>query len=227
MNIQLGSVTIGDDSPCCIIAECCNNHMGDLATALEMATQAKRCGADIVKFQHHLPSDPRRYKYSLTVDEHRRAREHCDEIGIQWLCTPFGEKAVDDIADFSDGFKIGSAQSGDSQGIMRTHEIGKPLIYTLSEVYLTCSLLPIVCLVKDDLKELQRIADREEIIGFSDHSPNNYTAFAAVALGAKVIEKHVILDKSQVCADQYVSIDFNQLHDLVEGVRIIERNMND
>jgi N-acetylneuraminate synthase len=60
------------------------------------------------------------------------------------------------------------------------------------------------------------------LIGHSDHSPDLFTSFAAVTLGARIIEKHVILDKRQPGPDQSVSIDFFDLAKLVEGVRKIE-----
>ena len=62
-------------------------------------------------------------------------------------------------------------------------------------------------------------------IGHSDHTPDLYTSFAAVALGAKIIEKHVILDKKMPGPDQSVSIDFHDLSNLVDGIRKIELSM--
>jgi N-acetylneuraminate synthase len=59
-------------------------------------------------------------------------------------------------------------------------------------------------------------------IGHSDHTPDLFTTFAAVAIGAKIVEKHVILDKKMPGPDQSVSIDFNDLHKLVDGIRKIE-----
>jgi N-acetylneuraminate synthase len=50
-----------------------------------------------------------------------------------------------------------------------------------------------------------------------------YTCFAAVALGARIIEKHIILDKLQPGPDQAVSIDMHDLHDLVDGIRKVEK----
>ena len=57
------------------------------------------------------------------------------------------------------------------------------------------------------------------VIGHSDHTPDLYTCYAAVALGASILEKHVILNKMTPGPDQKVSIDFQELHQLVEGSR--------
>ena len=55
------------------------------------------------------------------------------------------------------------------------------------------------------------------VIGHSDHTPDLYTCYAAVAYGACIIEKHVILNKTTPGPDQKVSIDFMELHNLVDG----------
>ena len=65
------------------------------------------------------------------------------------------------------------------------------------------------------------------VIGHSDHTPDVATSFAAVTLGACLVEKHVILDKRQPGPDQSVSIDFRDLATLVDGVRKIEAALGD
>ena len=49
--------TILDASPAFIIAEACDNHLGNLDTAKKMARESKKAGADAVKYQHHLPDE--------------------------------------------------------------------------------------------------------------------------------------------------------------------------
>ena len=61
------------------------------------------------------------------------------------------------------------------------------------------------------------------IIGHSDHTPDIYTSVGAVAMGAKLIEKHFILDKSQPGPDQKVSINPDELGALVQGIRNVEQ----
>ena len=58
-----------------------------------------------------------------------------------------------------------------------------------------------------------------------DHTADNYISYAAVTLGAKIIEKHVTRQKDPG-PDQSVSIDFNDLHHLVDGIKKIELSMN-
>ena len=55
--LQIGKKKIGNGYPVYIIAEGCDNHMGDVEVAKEMCRQAKLAGADCIKFQHHLPDE--------------------------------------------------------------------------------------------------------------------------------------------------------------------------
>jgi sialic acid synthase SpsE len=59
--------------------------------------------------------------------------------------------------------------------------------------------------------------------GFSDHSIGNWCCFAAVALGAQVIEKHLCLDKAAAGPDIACSCDPLELRELVQGIRALEQ----
>jgi N-acetylneuraminate synthase/N,N'-diacetyllegionaminate synthase len=60
-------------------------------------------------------------------------------------------------------------------------------------------------------------------IGYSDHVPNNYACYAAVALGAEVIEKHFTLDKNMEGPDHSCSLEPTEFKELIEGVRNVEK----
>lgn len=102
---------------------------GNLETAKEMARQAKVCGADAIKFQHHLPDEEMlregvpmsahfnlplyefRQRYALKLEQHAELIRYCREIGIIYLCTPFSRKAAEEIHGLGVGaFKIGSGE---------------------------------------------------------------------------------------------------------------------
>ena len=59
----------------------------------------------------------------------------------------------------------------------------------------------------------------------SDHTENNYTSYGAIALGASIIEKHYVDTKKRKGPDVSSSITINELNQLVDGVRFIEKTM--
>lgn len=265
-SFSINNKNIGEDAKCYVIAEGCDNHMGNLAVAKEMALQAKLAGADCIKFQHHLPDeemlkdvpmssnfDIPLYDFlklhALTLDQHIELKNYCDSIGITYLCTPFSYKAACELeeAGIAYAFKIGSGEMTDIPSLKRIAAFGKPMIIstgmcTLEEIDRTYNALkdldaPLAftnCLseyppVYSDLNlgVITKMQNRypDVVIGHSDHTPDLYSCFAAVALGAKIIEKHVILNKLTPGPDQSVSIDFNDLHNLVDGVRKVEMGL--
>lgn len=254
---------IGPGQPCYIIAEGCDNHLGDVAAAMEMCRQAKLAGADAIKFQHHLPDEEMLpdaptsdnfdiplyeflKRHALTLQDHASLMAWCRDIGIQYLCTPFSYRAAEEMVGIGlDSIKIGSGEMTDVPSLVRMAKTFRlPMIVstgmsTYDEIDRTSDALratgvPLALMycvseyppIYEDMNlgNIPRMAERypHAVIGHSDHTPDLYTSFAAVTLGACILEKHVILDKRQPGPDQAVSIDFRDLAQLVDGVRRIE-----
>lgn len=264
--IIINNTKIGNSYAPYIIAEACDNHMGDLSVAKRMALQAKLAGANCVKYQHHLPDeemlpdvpmsanfDIPLYEFlklhALRLEDHVELKKYCDEIGITYLCTPFSYKAACELeeAGLAYAFKIGSGEMTDIPSLKRIAEFGKPMIIssgmcTLEELDRTynalkgtgVSLAFTNCLseyppIYEDvnlgvLKQMQQRYP-DVVIGHSDHTPDLYTCYAAVAFGACIIEKHVILNKMISGPDQTVSIDFMELHSLVDGCQKVYKSI--
>ena len=259
---------VGEDYPAFIIAEGGDAHLGSMDLAKEMIRLAKLAGSDAIKFQHHLPyeemlrdtptSDNMEeplydflIKNALTIGQHIELKNYCDEIGIQYMCTPFSYKAAVELNDAGilDVIKIGSGEMTDIPSLLRMAKFNKPMIVstgmcTFEEIDETYSALIDAgvelaltnCVseyppVYDDinLHVINRMQDRygAAIIGHSDHTPTLYTCFGAIMLGARIIEKHVIVSKLTPGPDQSVSIDFNELRQLVDGIRILEAASGD
>lgn len=262
--MKIGNFEVGRAKSAFVIAEACDNHMGRLSVAKEMALRAKLANANAVKFQHHIPREemlpdvPKSGNFStplfeflerfaLSIDDHRELKAYCDEIGICYLCTPFSLAAALEIADMVPAFKIGSGEMTDTPFIEKIVELGKPIIVSTGmssyeEIDRTYNILSrsgvdfalMNCVseyppVYEDMNlgVITEMRNRypDAVIGHSDHAPDLYTSFAAVTLGASILEKHVILDKRVEGPDQSVSIDFNELAALVDGVRKIYASM--
>ena len=144
--INIGDRKIGDNNPVYIIAEGCDNHMGDLDTAMQMCKMAKLAGADCIKFQHHLPDEEMLKEtpmssnmeiplydflklHALSLDQHVKLMDYCNEIGIDYLCTPFSLKAAYELNEIGvKAFKIGSGEMTDIPTIKAISKLGKPMI---------------------------------------------------------------------------------------------------
>ncbi len=260
--MTINNVTFGEGCKTFIIAEGCDNHMGNMEAAREMCRQAKLAGADCIKFQHHLPEEemlrdvPMSSNFdiplfdflklhALTLDQHVELMRYCKEIGILYLCTPFSLKAAYELNEIGvSAFKIGSGEMTDIPTLQKIAKLGKPMIVstgmsTMEEIKKTYDVLAksdiefafTNCLSEYppkyedvNLNVIGRMKKEfpKAVIGHSDHTPDLYTCYAAVALGANIIEKHVILNKQTQGPDQTVSIDFEDLYRLVDGIRKIE-----
>lgn len=129
MFIKIKEKKIGFNYPPYIIAEACINHEGKINLAKEMVYQAKKNGADCVKFQYHILDDemlrkaPKSSNFkedlyttlkktNLTLKEHIYLKKFCKKNKIHYLCTPFSKKSVDVLKkDIKvDFFKTGSGE---------------------------------------------------------------------------------------------------------------------
>lgn len=171
------------------------------------------------------------------------AREH----DIDFISTPYSlEDAIllDRIG--VDTFKISSAQLVEHDLLTNIGALGKRMIIstgmaTMSEVF---DAVEVLKKVNDDIVVLQCTTNYPSLIedanilamksikeacqvrvGYSDHVPNNYACYAAVALGAEVIEKHFTLDKTLSGPDHSSSLNPVELKELVLGIRNIEKSL--
>ena len=185
---------------------------------------------------------------ALSIEEHSVLKDYCLEVGIDYLCTPFSLKAAEELLTIDvKAFKIGSGEMTDTPTVSRIADMGLPMIVstgmsTLEEIDRTYELLVekgvdfvlMNCtseyppIYEDiNLGVISKMIERypKANIGHSDHTGDLITSYGAVALGAKIIEKHIILDKSSIGPDQKVSIDLNELKEMVNEIRNLEKAM--
>ena len=131
-----------------LIAEACENHFGKLSNAKKMIREAKKSGADYVKFQHHIPEEemlkkvPKSKNFnislynflkknSLKIYDHEILKNYCKVIGIKYLCPPFCLKAAHELNEIGvDMFKIGSGEFTDLPFINGVLKLKKPVIFS-------------------------------------------------------------------------------------------------
>ena len=126
-----------------IIAEACDNHFGSIEKAKKMIELAKLAGADVIKFQHHLPDEemlpdvPKSENFNeslyeflkknaLKIEDHRNLKKFCEKVGIIYLCTPFSYQAAKELMSLNVcGFKIGSGELSDHPSIKKISDFKK------------------------------------------------------------------------------------------------------
>ncbi|WP_297107198.1 N-acetylneuraminate synthase family protein [uncultured Devosia sp.] len=180
----------------------------------------------------------------LTASEEAQVKDYCAEKGIIYLSTPFSREAADRLNEFGVGaFKIGSGECNNHPLLNHVAAMGKPMIVStgmndIQSVRKTVAILenhrvPYALLhctsmypTPYDQVRLNAITDLQQAfpgipIGSSDHSMGIWTALGAVALGACILEKHFTISRSWPGPDTGISIEPDELADLVQGSRAV------
>jgi len=244
------------------------NHNGSLDLALRLADAAKASGADAVKFQtfradliatrsaHKAPYQERTTAHAesqfemlqrLELDAlaHKRLIEHCRQIGIQFLSSPFDAQSADLLATMNVSlYKVPSGEITNLPFLKHLARKGRPLILstgmsTLGEVEEAVNVLKAAgaskltllhCVTEYpapyaevNLRAMHTLKSAFGLpVGYSDHTPGIDIAIAAVALGAEVIEKHLTLDRSLPGPDHAASLEPSELQQMVVAIRHVE-----
>lgn len=183
-------------------------------------------------------------KVELTVAQHRALREYCLDQGVTYICTPWDEPSVDVLATFDvPALKIASADLCNPYLIKKAASLGKPLILStgmsfeheiiraiaqLNELAIPFALLHCNSTYPAPEADIQlcymtRLAQLHDVIGYSGHERGTAITIAAVALGAKIIERHITLDRNMEGPDHLASLEPEDFRNLVEGIRQVEK----
>ncbi|MGB5793495.1 pseudaminic acid synthase [Poseidonibacter sp.] len=177
---------------------------------------------------------------------HEKLFMYAREIGIDIFSSPFDKTAVDFLEKFNpSAYKIASFEITDYELIQYVASKGKPIIIstgiaTIEEIQdvvdicrdqgnnniilLKCTSQYPAPLEEANLNMIPNLASTFNVIsGFSDHTMGSTAPVVAVTLGAQVIEKHFILDKSIGGADADFSMDKKEFLDMVTAIRDVEK----
>tara|TARA_B110000196_G_C21129822_1_gene657862 strand:+ start:999 stop:2006 length:1008 start_codon:yes stop_codon:yes gene_type:complete len=252
-----------------VIAEAGANHNRIQSQAFELIDIATTSGANAVKFQTY-SSDTLYSKYTpdfagytniskLIKDiELPRAwqkdlKSYCDDKGIEFMSTPFDEKAVDELYDLGvKRFKIAGFECTDPRLVKYVSSTKLPLIISVGigtnlsmmeeikswilEVnnkpditFLHCNNAYPTPFKDINLRQMVNMInlDLEYVkIGLSDHTEGILIPPIAVAMGAKVIEKHYTINRSLPGPDHPFAIEPDELVNMVKNIRTTETTLN-
>ena len=173
---------------------------------------------------------------------HQPLFEYAKKVGITIFSSPFDNTAVDLLEDLNTpAYKIASFEAVDLPLIKYVAQTGKPMIISTGmadeeeiqeAIEATreggCKELAILHCVSSypapaedyNLRTLTDMRERFGLVtGLSDHTIDNTTAIASVALGASIIEKHVTLDRNGCSPDDSFSLESEELTSLCIGAR--------
>jgi N-acetylneuraminate synthase/N,N'-diacetyllegionaminate synthase len=184
----------------------------------------------------------------LSYTDFRDLRDYCHRQGVLFLSTPFEEESADFLDELAVPlFKVPSGELTNLPFLVHLARKGRPLIVstgmaTLGEVAVALDCIrrhgnpPVVLLqcvsnypaapANVNLRAMETMAHAFHVpVGYSDHTLGCEVAFAAVALGASVIEKHFTLDRNLPGPDHQASLEPGQLAELVRGIRTVESSL--
>ena len=244
-----------------IIAEAGANHNRNFNQALALIDVAVESGASACKFQTYSSEtlyskntpDFAGYKninqlikdIELPREWQKDLKQYCDEKGIEFMSTPFDEKAVDELVALGvKRLKISGFEATDFRFIEMVASAKLPLVISLGigfEMNYLGKIFEIADKYGNDLtlmhcnnayptpmqdaglKTVQSLALSSRYkTGFSDHTMSTLTPALAVAMGATVIEKHFTLSRHLPGPDHPFALEPNQLKEMVKLIKQAE-----
>lgn len=189
-------------------------------------------------------------KLELSYENFRLVKEHCDRIGIQFLSTADETESLEFLCELGMPFiKLGSGEITNIPYLRYCAKKNMPLIIStgmcnLSDVAVAYDILTEAgasditvlhcttnypCPMDEvNLNAMNTIKEALKCkVGYSDHTMGVEVPVAAVAMGAKIIEKHFTLDRNMEGPDHKASLEPYELKDMVLKIRNIEMALGD
>ena len=246
-----------------IIVEIGQAHDGSLGTLHSYIDAVSKTGVDAIKFQTHIadaessPQEPFRVNFSyedktrfdywkrmeFTFEQWIEIKKHCDEVGLEFISSPFSIAAVDLLEKLDvKKYKIGSGEVTNYLMLDKIAKTGKDIILSsgmsnfneLDDVFKFLStynnkISVLQCTTQYPtnpenlgLNVITELKNRYKVpVGLSDHSGKIYPSIAATTLGAEILEFHAVFDRRQFGPDSKSSLEIDEILTLVEGVSYI------
>ncbi len=184
---------------------------------------------------------------ALSMDWTEALKDACDDAGIDYFTAPYDKALLAALSPYVCAWKLGSGDITWLEQIERLAADGKPLLiatgaasmnevrqamgaatkHTGDIVLMQCNTNYTASLENFKYIELNVLktyaaAYPDVVLGLSDHTPGHATVLGAVALGARVIEKHFTDDLTRIGPDHKFSLDPGTWRDMVDRTRELE-----
>ncbi|XP_054460512.1 sialic acid synthase-like [Anoplopoma fimbria] len=180
-------------------------------------------------------------------EQYRELQKYAEEVGIFFTASGMDEMAVEFLNELNvPFFKVASLDANNFHYLEKTAKKGRPMVVssgmqsmeTMRQVYKTVkehnqNFTILQCtsaypLEPEDVNLRVLTEYQKEFpdipIGYSGHESGISISVAAVALGAKVLERHVTLDKTWKGNDHSASLVPSELAELIRSIRLVERS---
>ena len=178
--------------------------------------------------------------------------EHCTSVGIEFMSAPYDLEAVAHLDPYVHAFKVGSGDVNWLEELDAIAALGKPVLIAtgaasledveraidlllgakLDVVLMQCNTNYTGSMENAEYVNLRVLTQYARMypsvtLGLSDHTPGNVTVLGAVALGARVVEKHFTDDTSRIGPDHGFSMDPTTWREMVDATRLLEAALGD
>ena len=212
-------------------------HIAEAESSIYEPFRVKFSKEDNTRFDYW-----KRMEFSL--EQWKEIKKHCDYVGLDFICSPFSNLAVDWLEEIGvQTYKIGSGEVNNLLLLEKICATGKPIIISsgmssFDELDKTVDFLKnksvdfsiLQCTTayptkpeQYGLNVINELKKRYNVsVGFSDHSAKVSTGIAAVALGAEILEFHVVFHREIFGPDAIASLTIEETKQLVESVNDIQ-----
>ena len=190
---------------------------------------------------------------SINFEWTKQLKKECKKYKIDFLTSPYDFDYVDRVEKYICAYKIGSGDITWLEILEKISKKNKPVLLATGAATLHEVKQAVNTIIKNNqklvvmqcntnytnsldnfkhinlnvLKSYKKIFGNKVILGLSDHTPGNMTVLGAVALGARVVEKHFTDDNKRIGPDHAFSMNFNTWKKMVDETRILESALGD
>lgn len=189
-----------------------------------------------------------RRRVEFDRDQYIEIGDYATLCGLDWFASPWDEPAVAFLEELAvPAHKVASASVTDLGLLRALAATGKPIILstgmsTLEQIDAAVEVFDPTRLVvlhatstyplpadEANLRTIRTLLDRYPglPIGYSGHEPGLEISFAAVALGARVVERHITLDRGMWGSDHSASLEPTDFAELIAGIRVVDEALGD